>query len=405
MLFSYKAVRADGSEYEANLEAVDKFALFRDLHAKGETVVSAHEKGGPKKSGAFLSLSFGARGTKMADRIMFAKNLSAMIKAGLPLARALVVLERQMTSKAWKPVFSSLQDELSKGTAFSVALSKFPKTFAPVFVSMVAAGQESGSLAESLSIVGNQLERAHQLSKKIKGAMMYPGIILTVMFAIGVMMFIFVLPKLTETFKQFNVELPLATRIIIGSSDFVSANIPLLGVGILVVVAALFAIKKSAVGTSMIDRVVLKMPVIGMIAQEVNSARTARTLSSLLSSGVDVVASMKITADVVQNVHYKKMLSRTAEDIQKGSTIQSLFMPRTDLYPSFVGEMIGVGEETGTLSKVLLEVALFYEGEVEQKTRDMSTIIEPVLMVVIGVGVGFFALAMIAPIYSLTSTI
>jgi type IV pilus assembly protein PilC len=405
MLFSYKAVKADGSEYEATAEAVDKFALFRDLHAKGETVVSAHEKGGSKRSAGFFSMSLGSRGTKMANRIMFARNLSAMLKAGLPLARALLVLERQMTSKAWKPIFSSLQDDLSKGTALSVALSKFPKTFAPVFVSMVAAGQESGSLAESLSIVGNQLERAHQLSKKIKGAMMYPGIILTVMFAIGIMMFIFVLPKLTDTFKQFNVELPLATRMIIGSSDFVSANMPLLGVSLLVIIASLFAITRSAGGRSMIDRVILRLPVIGTIAREVNSARTARTLSSLLSSGVDVVASIKITADVVQNVRYKKMLARTAEDIQKGSTMQSLFMPRTDLYPSFVGEMIGVGEETGTLSKALLEVATFYEGEVEQKTKDMSTIIEPVLMVVIGVGVGFFALAMIAPIYSLTSTI
>jgi type IV pilus assembly protein PilC len=405
MLFSYKAVRADGSEYEATVEAVDKFALFRDLHAKGETVVSVREKGGSKKSGAFLSMSLGSRGTKMADRIMFAKNLSAMLKAGLPLARALLVLERQMTSKAWKPIFASLQDDLSKGVPLSAALAKFPKTFAPVFVSMVAAGQESGSLAEALSIIGGQLERAYQLSKKIKGAMMYPGIILTVMCAIGIMMFVFVLPKLTDTFKQFNVELPLATRMIIGSSDFVSANIPLLGVILFVIIAALFVIPRTTLGKSLIDKMILKLPVIGAIAQEVNSARTARTLSSLLSSGVDVVSSMKITADVVQNVHYKKMLSRTAEDIQKGSTIQSLFMPRTDLYPSFVGEMIGVGEETGTLSKVLLEVATFYEGEVEQKTKDMSTIIEPVLMVVIGVGVGFFALAMIAPIYSLTSTI
>lgn len=405
MLFSYKAVKADGSEYESVAEAVDKFALFREVHAKGDTVVFAHEKVESKKSGASFSLSLGPRGTKMADRIMFAKNLSAMLKAGLPLARALLVLERQMTSKAWKPIFPSLQGDLSKGVALSVALAKFPKTFAPVFVSMVAAGQESGSLADALLIVGGQLERAHQLSKKIKGAMMYPGIILTLMFAIGVMMFIFVLPKLTDTFKQFNVELPLATRVIIGTSDFVSANLPLLGIGLMVLIVSLFVLARSVGGRYLIDKVVLRLPVIGIIAQEVNSARTARTLSSLLSSGVDVVASIKITADVVQNVHYKKMLSRTAEDIQKGSTMQSLFMIRTDLYPSFVGEMIGVGEETGTLSKVLLEVAMFYEGEVEQKTKDMSTIIEPVLMVVIGVGVGFFALAMIAPIYSLTSTI
>jgi type IV pilus assembly protein PilC len=406
MLFSYKAVKADGSEYEATLEAADKFALFRELHSRGETVVSTTEKGGgSKKSGGFFTLSFGTPGTKMPDRIIFAKNLSAMLKAGLPVARALLVLERQMSSRAWKPIFASIQDDLAKGTSLSVAITKFPKTFAPVFVSMVSAGQESGGLSDALAIVGNQLERSYQLQKKVRGAMMYPGIILTVMLAIGVMMFVFVLPKLTQTFKEFNVELPFATRVIIGVSDFVSANILFLAIGLIAAVISLFAMARSSGGRSLLHKALLRLPVIGFIAKEVNSARTARTLSSLLSSGVEVVTSMKITSDVVQNVHYKVMLSRTAEDIQKGSTIQSLFLPRTDLYPSFVGEMIGVGEETGTLSKVLLEVALFYEGEVEQKTKDMSTIIEPVLMVVIGLGVGFFALAMIAPIYSLSSTI
>ncbi|MFA6158685.1 MAG: type II secretion system F family protein [Candidatus Paceibacterota bacterium] len=403
MLFSYKAVRADGSRYEATLEASDRFVLYKELHSRGETALSVHEKGEKKRSNGFLSLSLG--GTKMADRIMFAKNLSAMLKAGLPLARALLVLERQMSSKQWKEIFASLQEDLAKGVALSVALAKFPKTFVPIFISMVAAGQESGSLSEALSIVGIQLERSYQLQKKVRGAMMYPGIILTVMVLIGIMMFVYVLPKLTSTFKEFNVALPFATRLIIGASDFFSANMVVILLGLAALIAATIVFVKTAGGKSLIDRAILHIPVIGLIAKEVNSARTTRTLSSLLSSGVDIVAAIRITSDVVQNVHYKRMLARTVEDIQKGSTLQSLFLPRTDIYPSFVGEMIGVGEETGTLSKVLLEVALFYEGEVEQKTKDMSTIIEPVLMVVIGLGVGFFALAMISPIYSLSSTI
>ena len=402
MLFSYKAVKTDGSEYESTLEAADRFALYKELHSRGETVLSVKEKSG-KKSGSVFSMSIG--GTKMADRIMFAKNLSAMLKAGLPLARALLVLERQMSSKQWKDIFSSLQSDLAQGVPFSGGIAKFPKTFAPLFVSMVAAGEESGSLSDALSIVGAQLEKSHQLQKKVRGAMMYPGIILSVMAIIGILMFTYVLPKLTSTFKEFNVELPFATRLIIGTSDFVSDNMLLIGIGIVALAFFAFMFARSSIGRRIIDRLILHVPVIGLIAKEVNSARTSRTLSSLLSSGVEVVTAMKITSDVVQNVHYKKMLARTAEDIQKGSTIQSLFLPRTDLYPSFVGEMIGVGEETGSLSKVLLEVALFYEGEVEQKTKDMSTIIEPFLMVIIGAGVGFFALAMISPIYSLSSTI
>lgn len=401
MLFSYKAKKVDGSEYEGTLEAADKFALYKELHSRNETVLSVKEK----SSRMSLNFNITMGGTKPAERIMFAKNLAAMLKAGLPLARALTVMERQMSSAAWKPIFASLEDALARGTAFSAALAAFPKTFSPLFVSMVAAGEESGNLSGSLSIVGDQLERSHQLQKKVRGAMMYPAIILLLMLAIGVLMFVYVVPKLTATFKEFRVELPLATRAIIGTSDFLQAHFVAFILGIVVVVAALLAFRRSAIGKRFFGKLVLKLPVIGVIAKEVNSARTARTLSSLLSSGVEVVHAIQITSSVVQNVHYQEMLAKTAEGIQKGSTMQSLFMPRGDIYPPFVAEMIGVGEETGSLSKVLYEVALFYEGEVEQKTKDMSSIIEPFLMVAIGLGVGFFALAIISPIYSLSSNI
>lgn len=403
MLFSYKAVKKDGTQYEGTLDAADKFALYKRLHEDGDTVLEATEKGKKSTTAGLFSISFG--GVKTADRIMFAKNLSAMLKAGLPLARALTVLERQMTGKAWKPIFASLTESLSKGTSFSAALALFPKTFPALFVSMVAAGEESGSLAQSLSIVGEQLEKSYLLQKKVRGAMMYPAIIFGVMIVIGVMMLIFVIPKLTSTFKEFNTELPMATRFVIWISDFFESNYILIIIGLLILAAGTVVFLRTKLGKRVMGKVTLKMPIIGPIAMEVNSARVSRTLSSLLSSGVEVVTAIKIAGDVVQNVYYKEMLARTAEDIQKGSTLQSLFMPRGDLYPSFVSEMIGVGEETGTLSKTLFEVAVFYESEVEQKTKDMSTIIEPFLMVFIGIGVGFFALAMISPIYSLSDKI
>ncbi len=404
MFFSYKAVKADGTEYKSTAEAADKFALYKELHSRGETVLSAKEEGDKKSRRSMWNISFGS-GTKMADRIMFAKNTSAMLRAGLPLARSLSVLEHQMPGKVWKGIINSLQDDLSKGTSFSAGLAKFPKTFSSLFVSMVGAGEESGNLSGSLSIVGEQLEKSYQLQKKVRGAMMYPSVILGVMVIIGILMFIYVVPKLTDTFKQFNVQLPLPTRIILGTSDFVSNHYILLIGGIIALVFFFFFGLRTSIGKRIYHKFILMIPVIGNIAKEVNSARTARTLSSLLSSGVDVVASIKIAGEVVQNVHYKSMLKRTADDIQKGATLQSLFMPRGDLYPPFVAEMIGVGEETGTLSKVLFEVATFYEGEVEQKTKDISTIIEPFLMVFIGAGVGFFAMAVISPIYSLSNNI
>ncbi len=404
MLFSYKAVKKDGTRYEGTLEAADKFALYKKLHEDGETVLEAAQEKTKKLSVSnILSLSIG--GTKMVDRIMFAKNLAAMLRAGLPLARALTVLERQMTGKVWKPIFKALGEDLAKGTNFSTALSAFPKTFSGLFVSMVAAGEESGSLSQSLSIVAEQLEKNYLLQKKVRGAMMYPAIILTIMLIIGILMLVFVIPKLTATFKEFGADLPFATKLVINTSSFFEAHYIVIIIGIIGTVTGLYFFFKTALGKRFLGKAVLKLPVIGPIAIQVNSARVTRTFSSLLSSGVEVVTAIKITADVVQNVHYKEMLTRTAEDIQKGSTIQSLFLPRGDLYPSFVAEMIGVGEETGTLSKTLFEVAIFYENEVDQKTKDMSTIIEPFLMVFIGGAVGFFALAMVSPIYSLSDKI
>lgn len=403
MLFAYKAVKKDGTHYDGILDAVDKFAVYKELHGQGGIVLEVKEKGTRSVLKSLLSISFG--GARMADRIMFAKNLSAMLHAGLPLARALSVLERQMSSKTWAIIFKKLIDDLSRGVSLSVSLASFPKTFSTLFISMVGAGEESGSLVQSLGIVGEELEKSYELRKKVRGAMIYPCIILCVMIAIAILMLVYIIPKLTLTFKEFNTELPLSTRAIISTSDFFAHYYVFIIAGILAIFASAYAFSKTLIGKHVLGQIAIKMPIIGTIVQEINSARTARTLSSLLSSGVEVVAAIKITSDVVQNIHYKEMLSKTADQIQKGMSLESIFRPRTELYPPFVGEMVGVGEETGTLSKTLLEVAVFYENEVAQKTKDMSTVIEPFLMVAIGIGVGFFALAMISPIYSLSNNI
>lgn len=400
--FKYKAVR-DGKEYSGVEEASDKFALYKSFQTRGETIVSAKEI---KKSSNFFhtfSISFG--GIKTPDKIMFAKNLSAMLVAGLSLSRSLSVLSRQIKSKKFKEILDSLQEGLNRGQSFSQALKDFPQAFSTLFVSMVASGEESGNLSGALRIVGEQIEKTYLLQKKVKGAMMYPGIIFGVMIAIAVLMFVFVVPKLTETFSEFKVELPLSTRIVIGISETLQNNfIIVLIVGILAAVGIRYYMK-SLQGKKLFHRLFLKIPIIGHIVQEVNSARLARTLSSLLTSGVDVVGALGITGEVVQNYHYQSMLKEVAEKVQKGQPLAPLFSEREDLYPVFVGEMIGVGEETGTLSKVLFDIAVYYENEVDQKTKDLSTVIEPFLMVFIGAGVGFFALAMISPIYSISNNI
>ena len=270
---------------------------------------------------------------------------------------------------------------------------------------MVKAGEESGNLAESLKITANQMERSYKLKKKVKGAMIYPAVILSVMIVIGVLMMILVVPSITATFKDLKIELPFMTQILISASDFLKNNILLTLAGVIVVVSAMYLFLKSKIGKRLLDFVILKLPVIGDITRETNSARITRTISSLLSSGVPYAEAISITRDVVQNSYFKNILTDAIIAVEKGGAISSIFIGNTNLCPIFVAEMIVVGEETGKLPSMLMEVADYYEESVDQKTKNISTIIEPVLMVVIGLAVGFFALAVIKPIYSLTDSI
>jgi type IV pilus assembly protein PilC len=235
----------------------------------------------------------------------------------------------------------------------------------------------------------------------VKGALIYPAVIVCVMILISILMLVFMVPTLQATFEGLDVELPLPTRIIIGASDFMIAHTILVIIGLLGFIALGSAFFRSKVGKEFLDKISVKLPLIGQLMREVQSARTARTLSSLLSSGVSVVPALSVTIDVVQNHLYKDVLRKVQLAIEKGEPMSAVFTEYDNLYPIFVGEMVSVGEETGKIAEMLIGVADFYEEEVNQKTKDLSTIIEPVLMVFIGIGVGIFAIAMLAPTYSL----
>lgn len=222
------------------------------------------------------------------------------------------------------------------------------------------------------------------------------------MVIIGILMMMFVMPAITGVFKEMGNDLPATTQALISVSDFFANHTILALLSIVGVVGGTVYFLKTKIGKRIISWTVTRLPVIGTIAKEVNAARTARTLASLLNSGVDVIRSLEITEEVIQNVYYKKILRDARDRVEKGTALSETFVERSDLYPILVGEMILVGEETGQISGMLKELAIFYETEVERKTKDLSTIIEPLLMVVIGAGVGFFALALIAPIYSIS---
>lgn len=404
MLFIYSAKSKTGEIFESILESTDRYALARELRSRGCIPLSITEKdqGFMDK---FSRLSGIFSKVKNEELIILTKNLSGMIKAGLSLSRTLSVLKKQTKNLKLSKILTSMANDINSGETFSSALSKFPDVFSKLFISMVRAGEESGNLAGALSDIGLNLEKSNSLNKKIKGALIYPGVIMSAMVVIGVLMFAFVVPTLANTFKELGVVLPFSTRMLIFFGNFFSNHLILTFIILLGIGFGLYSIFRSKIMAPYIDFVILKIPIVNNLTKELNTARTARTISSLLLSGVSLTRALEITQDVVQNTYYKKVLNEAKVAIEKGEPFSGVFVANVNLYPIMMSEMIQVGEETGKLSDMLLEIALFYEGEVENKTKNISTIIEPILMIVIGAGVGFFAISMISPLYSILGSI
>jgi len=401
-LYKYKAKDKEGKIYERAIEVVNRFDIYNIIREEGGSVVSIKEV----KSFAPLATLLGMFGNiKTHQKITFAKNLGLMINAGLPVTRALSVMARQSKSKPYKKLLSDLEIDVSHGQTLSESLKKWPKAFSPLFVSMIKAGEESGNVSGSLGIVASQMEKSYLLAKKVRGALIYPAVIISVMIVLAILLLFFMVPTLTATFEGLGVVLPLSTRILIYLSNFLVEHTILVLSGLVFIVASTVLFFRSRVGRNITDIVTLHLPVIGEMVKEFGSARTARTLSSLISAGVEIVVALDVTIDVLQNHLYKDALKQVRVAIEKGEPMSAVFVRHEHLYPLFVGEMITVGEETGKISEMLLSVATYYEEAIDQKTKDLSTIIEPVLMIIIGIGVGVFAISMLAPTYSLVDYI
>jgi len=401
-LYKYKAKDKEGKTYERTIEVKNRLDIYNVIREEGGRMVFIREVGNQSVL-LFWDSIFSNISTH--QKITFAKNLGLMMRAGLPLTRALSVMSKQSKSKPFKKLLSELEADVSHGKTLSESLKRWPKAFSRLFVSMVKAGEESGNVSGSLDIVSTQMEKLYLLAKKVRGALIYPAIIISVMIVIAVLLLIFMVPTLTATFEGLGVELPLATRILIYLSNFLVEHTLAVLTGAVLFVISFVLFFQTRIGRNLADTVSVHVPVIGEMVKEFESARSTRTLSSLLSSGVEIVVALDVTIDVLQNHLYKDVLTQVRMAIEKGEPMSAVFIRHEHLYPLFVGEMVAVGEETGKISEMLMGVASYYEEEVDQKTKDLSTIIEPVLMIIIGIGVGIFAISMLAPTYSLVDYI
>jgi type II secretory pathway component PulF len=406
-VFTYIGEDSKGKKVTNTVDAEDRFGVYAVARDQGHTVTAIEETSrlNLKRFLNIEKINYFLSKVKTDELVMVTRNLGSMLTAGLTVTRALSVIERQSTNPRMKGVMKNMVEKINQGEPFYESLKNYPEVFDDLYVAMIKAGEESGNLAEALQTLAIQMERSNNLVKKVKGAMIYPTIVIIVMVVIAILMMIYVMPQITGVFKGMDKDLPGTTKFLIASSDFMVNYTLVVILGLIGSVVGFIYALKTKWGKITTSWIVVRLPVIGNLAKETNAARTARTLSSLLDSGVDVIQSIRITEEVLQNVFYKKILREAAVRVEKGTALSETFIERKDLYPVLVGEMILVGEETGKIAGMLGELAIFYETEVERKTKDLSTIIEPLLMVVIGGGVGFFALALIAPIYSISDGI
>ncbi len=399
--YTYKARASDGSLKEGVAEAKSEQDLAHLLASQGLRVVSME---GPKgKKISEFSFSFGS--VSLVERMMFTKNLSVMIGAGLSLTKALGVLSEQTKNDKFKKIIKSIAEDIQKGEQLEQSMSKHKAVFSSLYVSMVKVGETAGNLKEVLSSLAVQMKKDHDITSRVKGAMMYPSIILIAMLGIGALMMTLVVPSLAKTFKDMGAELPASTQFIIGVSNFL---INFWYVAILLIIIFIYSFKKilkTETGKKAFDGMILKLPIFGNLSKQLNSARFSRTFTTLINSGVPIVDALNIISATLSNWFFAESMKSAAREIQKGKQLNEVLLKYKDIYPPLVIQMIEVGEETGALTEIMSQLAEFYEEEVDNVTKNMSTIIEPVLMIFIGAGVGFFAISMITPMYSMLDSI
>ena len=410
MQFTYTAKSMDGQVKSGVLAAKDKVELAHLLRAQGYMLTLAQEEGeaGAASAGAanrFIGKITGFRGISLIDKIMFTRNLAVMIGAGLAINRALAVLAEQTENKKFKDVIAQVATGIQGGKSFADCIGRHPAAFSEIYVAMIRIGETAGNLESVLNGLADQMKKDYDVVSRVRGALMYPGVIFTVMIIIGYLMMILVVPKLTATFKDLGADLPASTAFVIFLSDFMLNYWYLAVGGAAAFIWGLRAALKTPWGKKNFDALILKMPVIKGLSQKMNSARFCRTLGILIDSGVPIVKALEILSKTLSNHFFSESLVTASSEIQKGRTLYESLRRYGKLYPPLVTQMIAVGEETGSLTKVLSRLADFYEDEVNNLTKNMSTIIEPVMMVFIGAAVGFFALSMITPMYSVLDNI
>lgn len=396
-IFKYTAKNKRGETIRGKVEAASKMQAVSTLFARDLFVIDVSSLG---QEAGFLSKFFKPK-VKFSELVNFTRQLATMINAGLPLANALSILEEESESEMGK-LSANLLKDVESGLSFSDALQKYPDNFSRIYAQLVKAGEAGGVLDEVLERLAINLEKDKDFKAKTKSAMIYPVIILIAMVVVMIVMMVAVIPKLTEMYTDFDAELPALTKVFIGISDFM---VQFWWVMLLLVAAGIFTLrsyKKTKKGELAIDRWLLTIPIFGPMRQKIILTDFTRTLSLLLGAGVSLLESINIVAEAIDNAVYREELAEAAKQVERGTSL-SAAVARYEDFPPILHQMMSVGEETGKLDEILGKLAEYFEKESEYAVKNMTAAMEPIIMIVLAVGVGFMVVAIIMPIYSLTS--
>jgi type IV pilus assembly protein PilC len=393
--YVFKAMDVAGVKAKGEVEAESKQAVADQLKARGMIVLEIADKHASRE----IELAFMQR-VKAQDLAVFSRQLATMITSGMSILRSLYVLEEQTESKFLKDTIVAVRKDVEAGLNLSDAMARHPKVFNPLFVAMTRAGEAGGVLEESLLRVANQLEKDASLRRQIRSAMIYP--IMVVTFAVGIMMALvaFLVPVFEGVFKQFGGELPAITKVSVAMSHAVTGYWWLIFGGAIGLAIAFVQWKKSSWGRPQWDRFRLRVPMkIGAIVQEVAIARWSRTLASLTSAGVPLLLALEITGKTGGNITVEEAMDGVIASVKRGGTIAAP-LANAPIFPTMVTHMVGVGEETGALDAMLDKIADFYEDRVDASVKALTSILEPIMIIVIGGIVGFIVVSMYMPLFT-----
>ena len=394
-IFQYKAKNKAGETVQGKVEAVELEQAHDVLQNRGLFVVSVR----PAGEGDLAAMNVFAK-IKRDDIVNFTRQLATMVTAGLSLLDAMTILQRQ-SKPAMQKLTGELAREVESGSSFASALAQHEE-FDRIYVNLIKAGEAAGVLSEVMQRLADNLEKEKEFRGKVKGALIYPVIVLIAMAIVGTIMMIFVVPQLADLYRDFGADLPIMTQILIGFSELLTHSWFIMIPGFAAAIFAFRAWRKTPLGARKYDGFILKLPVFGELIQKITLTEFARTLSLLLGAGISLLESLEIVRDAINNVIYREALQDAYNMVEKGNSL-AVAIEKYDVFPVILPQMIAVGEETGQLDEVLMKLSKYFESETEQAVKSLTTALEPIIMIVLGIGVGFLIISIVMPIYSLTS--